>query len=308
MAPKNSELERLCLRLMRADPPRSKSLILTIFGDSLLPHVSQLWLADLITLLEPLGVNAQLARTSAFRLAAEGWLASRREGRSSLYSLTQSGESRVRHAYSRIYDPPVQQWDGEWTILIPGEEGSSIRGRTALRQELEWAGFGRINARLFLHPCPDVGVLNEILVRLHLSDDVVSLRARDLDASSSLSTDTFPSGCWDLPRVAAHYHAFLKHIRPVLPMLGRELKPKTAFVLQTLLIHRFRRVALHDPRLPATLLPEDWPGHEAYEVCRHIYQRTHVPVARYLSETLAEAEEGRVLPSPGFFDRFGGLR
>lgn len=307
MARKISELERFCGRLMRTDPPRSKSLIITIFGDSLIPYVPEVWLSELIALMEPLGVNAQLARTSAFRLATEGWLASQRVGRSSRYSLTKSGESRVRHAYHRIYDPPAQQWDGDWTIVIPGKEGSSVSGRAELRQELEWAGFGRINARLFLHPRPDVELLNEILARLNLSGDVVSLRARDLDPRSALSAATFSSECWDLPSVAARYHVFLKHFRLVLPMLKNEPDPRTAFVLQTLLIHFFRRVVLHDPRLPPALLPEDWPGHEAYDLCRQIYRRTYEPVTCYILENVAGARQRRVEPSFGILDRFGGL-
>ena len=304
-----SELERWARRQLRSDPPRSKSLIVTIFGDSLLPYVSGIWLGELIALLEPFGVNAQLARTSAFRLASEGWLESQREGRSSRYSLTHSGKQRVEHAYHRIYDSPAQEWDGNWTIVIPGGQISSLSLRTELRRELEWAGFGRVSPRLFLHPRPDTGTLDEILARLRLSNDVMALRARDLDSSTSLSVNAFTSECWNLDRVAEQYRKFLTSFRPLLPMLAfkRGLDPETAFVVQTLLIHSFRRVILHDPRLPPALLPQDWPGHAAYDLCRQVYRRTHRPAVSYLTEHLEAAEQRVLTPSSGFLSRFGGL-
>ena len=311
MKRKSSELEGWTRRLLRSDPPRSKSLIVTIFGDSLLPYVSEVWLGELIALLEPFAVNAQLARTSAFRLASEGWLRSRREGRSSRYGLTGSGRTRVEHAYHRIYDPPAPQWDGNWTIVIPGKDGSSISARAELRRELEWAGFGRVAARLFLHPRADAETLAEILARLGLSQDVVTLRARDLADCPTLSVNAFTSECWNLERVAAQYRSFLKHFQTVLPMLKSRLDPhldpQTAFVLQTLLIHSFRRVILHDPRLPPALLPQDWPGHAAYDLCRQVYRRTHQPVLTYLTEHLEEARQRVFAPSSEFLRRFGGL-
>ena len=67
--------------LLASDPPRSKSLLMTIFGDAIVPHGGMVWLGSLIDLLAPLGVNDRLLRTSVFRLAQEGWLGARRDGR-----------------------------------------------------------------------------------------------------------------------------------------------------------------------------------------------------------------------------------
>ena len=45
--------------------------------------------------------------------------------------------------------------------------------------------------------------------------------------------------------------------------------------MRTLLIHEYRRVLLRDPRLPAALLPLDWPGAAAFALCRDFYRLTH---------------------------------
>ena len=39
-----------------------------------------------------------------------------------------------------------------------------------------------------------------------------------------------------------------------------------------LMVHHYRRVVLHDPLLPEALLPADWPGRAARELCREIYR------------------------------------
>ena len=303
----HSSVDAWARALMRRDPPRSKSLIITIFGDSLLPYVPTVWLSELTSLLHPFGVNAQLVRTSSFRLAEEGWLESKRDGRSSRYSLTTSGRQRVEHAYHRIYVPPDAEWDGNWSIVIPSRTGISVADRAILRRELEWAGFGHIATRLFIHPKADSETLSEILVRLELARDTVVFRAREPEQWTFRSIAALGAECWNLNRVAEHYKRFLKQFQPVLPRLEGDLSPETAFLVQTLLIHSFRRVVLHDPRLPSALLPPGWPGHAAYILCKEVYQRTYKQSHAYLTAKLLPSNHGSLQASQDFQTRFGGL-
>jgi phenylacetic acid degradation operon negative regulatory protein len=307
MATKEMSIGGWIRRSLKEDAPRSKSLIVTIFGDSLSPVVPGVWLSELIELLCPFGVNEQLVRTSCFRLAEEGWLESQRKGRRSRYSLTRSGQQRVEHAYHRIYDPPPQEWDGNWTIVILSKTGNPVAERAELRREMEWEGFGPLAAGIFVNPHANITTLNEVLNRLGLAQHVVVLQARNLDAISSRSITTLAAECWNLDMVAAHYIRFLKLFRPVLPLLQDVVDPQAAFVVQTLLIHSFRRVVLHDPRLPAALLPKTWPGHEAYDLCRGVYLRTFQEVHHYLVKLLEEADSHPFERQPDFLNRLGGL-
>src|SRR4051812_47904595 len=93
-------------RFLASDPPRSKSLVMTIFGDAIAPHGKGVWLGSLIELLAPLGVTDRLLRTSVFRLVAEGWLVASREGRRSRYTLEPRALARFERAYRRIYAKP----------------------------------------------------------------------------------------------------------------------------------------------------------------------------------------------------------
>ena len=293
--------------MLRDAPPRSKSLIITIFGDSLHSCISGIWLSELVQLLEPLAVNAQLARTSAFRLAAEHWLQSERVGRSSRYTLTSSGRQRVENAYGRIYDPPAREWDRSWTLVIPGKAGRGAAAVTELRRELAWEGFGRVAGKFFLHPRPDLAALNEVLTRLNLASEVAVLRAQDLERPLGCSISDFTAECWNLDRVAGGYLTFLRQFRPVLPMLKTELDPRSSFMLQTLLIHSFRRVVLHDPRLPPALLSSEWPGLASYDLCREIYRRTHAAAQVYLAACLGEPDRATAHGANRKVQRFGEL-
>lgn len=282
-------------RILRESPPRSKSLIVTIFGDLIAPHLSGVWLSELIALLAPFHVNERLVRTSSFRLTEEGWLESQREGRRSRYALTSSGLQRVEHAYHRIYDPPPRFWDGTWTLVILNKTGSPVFDRVELRRELGWEGFGLLAPGILLHPCADLHDLREVIERLSLGNAVAVLQARDLQTVSSCPVSTLIHECWNLQSVAAHYKAFLEQFEPVLPMLRRSMDPQAAYLVQTLLVHSFRRVVLHDPRIPAVLLPEGWPGHRAYQLCREIYSLTSSLAQSHL---LAQLQQGAMIHSP----------
>ncbi len=67
------------------------------------PTAAPSWLGSLIQLLEPIGINERLIRTSIFRLTKEGWLTAEKVGRRSYYSLTGTGRRRFDKAFKRVY-------------------------------------------------------------------------------------------------------------------------------------------------------------------------------------------------------------
>ena len=309
MAAKPASIGDWISKHLKAEPPRSKSLIITIFGDSLAPHVPAVWLSELIELLQPFGVNERLVRTSAFRLTEQGWLQSQRDGRVSRYSLTSSGAQRFAHAYRRVYATPATHWNGEWTLVVLSKNGNGAAERLELRRELEWEGFGSLGSGIFLQPRADADSLREILERLNMTGRAVVLRVRDLDGISARPVKALAEECWNLDEVIAQYQHFLTRFETALPLVssGKSIMPQAAFVLQTLLIHSFRRVSLRDPHLPAAILPKTWPGHAAYNLCRELYRMTFREVRNHLASTLHKGARTALAPSADFVKRFGGL-
>lgn len=290
-------------------PLRTKSLIVTVFGDAIAPHGGVVWLGSLIELLAPLGINARAARTSLFRLAKEEWLNASPIGRRSVYGLTAAGQRRIHHAYRRIYDAPQEAWNREWQIVFVPEGALPQKQRDELRRDLLWEGYGAVAPGVFAHPSASAEGLRELLQQTGSEDKVVAFRASTLDGAVPRPLQSLAHHCWRLDRVAADYRRFDERFRPTLEWLdaSEPHDPQQCFVLRTLLIHEFRRILLRDPQLPAPLLARDWPGRTARALCREIYRRTLPPSEEYLLRTLQTPAGDLPAADPGLHQRFGGI-
>ena len=286
-------------------PLRGGSLIITVFGDAILPRGGTIWLGSLIKLLAPLGLSERLVRTSVFRLGQDGWIESTQMGRRSFYSVAASGERSFAAATLRIYAQKTTRWNENWRLLILPQAFREQRER--LRKELLWLGFGALSAGVMGHPDPDMNALGELLDELDVHDDIVVMDAKLHEETSALATVI--RDCWNLDELEEAYRQFIKRFEVLKPATCRmrELSPKEAFLARTLLIHEFRKVLLRDPTLPTALLPEDWLGHQARSLCKTLYARLFEASEEHLS-SLGETASGPLAPAQSFvFKRFGGL-
>ena len=296
---------------LAADPPRARSLIVTVWGDSLAPHGGAVWLSGLIRLMAPFGMNERLVRTSVFRLAQSGWLTGHTHGRRSRYRLTREGARRFQQAHHRIYAPANPHWDGDWELVLAPSDAASTSARAKLRDELAWEGFGVLGSGIYARPAHGDSALPRIVSALGLSSRVVVLRARDDATLGGASLVASVNGAWNVAAVASDYRRFLARFGRVIDAFrGRGAPPgdpQQCFIVRTLLVHAYRRVLLRDPQLPGSLLPHDWPGRAAFELCRDFYRLTHKRAEMHLDATLSP-DGGPLSPAtPAFYRRFGGL-
>jgi phenylacetic acid degradation operon negative regulatory protein len=296
-------------RFLAHDPPRSKSLVMTIFGDAIAPHAGTVWLGSLIELLAPFGVNDRLLRTSVFRLAQEGWLVANRERRRSSYSILPQALPRFERAYRRIYAPLEVHWDGKWTLLLAAGAQLEAPLRAALRKELLWEGYAIVSNGVFGHPAADPDVLQDILVRLGAEGKLFICSATALPQAPGRPLPELVDEGWDLSGVSAGYQQFIDQFAPLLTLAQHraQLAPEQAFVIRTLLIHAYRRVQLHDPMLPVELLPDPWPGARAYELTRTLYRAIYAAAEQHIVEVMRREDEATALAEASFVQRFGGL-
>ena len=90
-------------------------------------------------------------------------------------------------------------------------------------------------------------------------------------------------------------------------VIADSLDPEQCFLIQTLLMHDFRRTLLHDPQLPSQLLPGNWSGGVARQLCRDLYSITY-PLAQQHLLSVCETANGPLPPAAAYFyERFGGL-
>src|SRR5260221_1808175 len=156
------------------DPPRAKSLVVTIFGDAIQPHGGSIRLKVLIDWLAPFGINHRLVRTSVFRLVRDHWLHPCRHGRESSYQLTESGQRRFALAYDKIYRRQPPEWDGCWTLVALPVNGITRERRARLRKELEWHGLPQLMPNPFVHLQINLTALETGLDRLNARKKLIT--------------------------------------------------------------------------------------------------------------------------------------
>ena len=202
-------LARWIRRELAADPPRAPSLIVTVWGDALVPHGGAAWLATLIRLLGAFGVNERAVRTGIFRIARDGWLAAEPVGRRSRYRLTPEGDERFARAFHRVYDAPFEPWDGGWEAVVAHAEGIGPATRRHLRDELAWAGFAAFAPGVYLRPARRDGAPVRIVESLGIERAVTGFDARDA-ADAGLSTlAARAETVYALSALAGDYRRFL---------------------------------------------------------------------------------------------------
>ncbi len=291
---------------------KAGSLIISVFGDAVLPRGGRIWLGGLINLLQPLDLNERLVRTTVFRLVKDEWLETRTLGRRTDYMLTPTGRRRFEEAARQIYAADAPQWDRRWRlVMVVGELAG--RERERLRRAFYWQGFGQLNATCFVHPGADLEAAFDALAADGMSEllpRLMPLLALNPRLSHSADDSDIVASAWNLDQLAADYCAFVDCYRPILQALrgagmGEDgLGEQEAFLARTLLIHDFRRLLLRDPELPEVLLPPGWPGHEARSLCGEIYRRLLPLSERHLDRHLLLASGEAPAASTMVHERF----
>jgi phenylacetic acid degradation operon negative regulatory protein len=144
------------------------------------------------------------------------------------------------------------------------------------------------------------------LAELKLDADVLLMSATSEGADADRA---LVEAGWDLAELARGYKRFVDAFTPVREQaVGRSALPaETAFIIRTLLIHEYRKIHLRDPLLPHSLLPTDWIGTQAYDVCRSLYRAVFAAADEHVS-TVAETLSGKLeRASRQTYRRFGGL-
>jgi phenylacetic acid degradation operon negative regulatory protein len=277
-------IERL-LRQLR--PPAAWSLIVTIYGDAIVPRGGSLWLGTLLEIIAAFGVAPGGVRTAMSRLAGDGWLERTRIGRNSYYRLTEKGRATFEAATERIYFAPPHAWDGRLRLAIV--ENGDERG--AQRASLEAIGFGPLAPGVFVAPSGDEPLPSGVTV-LNAADVAVADARRLADRA------------WPLDHIAEGYRRFAATFGHLPKPELAALDDRDSLALRTLLIHEYRRIILRDPLLPDTLLPDGWTGRQARTLCANLY-RTLVPASERWLDRHGKNESGPLPPSEArFFERF----
>jgi phenylacetic acid degradation operon negative regulatory protein len=245
------------------DVAKARSLVFDLFGDYLRYRGGEARLRSLVSLMGCFDVPEPTVRVVVARLRKEGWLSSRREGRETVYALTDSAWALLDEGRERIFHRAQGPWDGQWHMVIYSVPESERGLREQLRKKLAWFGFGPLSSSVWLSPHDRVGLVKEAFA----DEPAARLDAFRSRTSGAAEDRGIAARSWDLHELDRAYVEFLATYRPRLASYrAGELQGADALVERMRLIHDYRRFPFRDPDLPPELLPEGWNGRVAHDV------------------------------------------
>lgn len=294
-------------QLINKENLRGKSLIATIYGDSILHRGGSIGLGSLINMMALFGFNERAVRTAIFRLVKKDWLSAKKIGRTSYYSITENSHQLYLQAERLIYNNQVSEWDGCWCFILL--ETLAAKKRAILKKELGWLGYANISSNVMVCPRQEDERLGTLLAKYKLaSHDIIVLRSSVVPSQFSIDDKKLLESGWDIDTIKQNYIVYLDYFREVVSLLQQHtLTPKQAFQIRTLLIHHYRRAILKDPRLPLELLPVDWPFISACNLTANIYKQIYELADQYFLSVARTTEGGLPVCLPAFNKRFSDL-
>jgi phenylacetic acid degradation operon negative regulatory protein len=279
----------------RRRPMRAGSLIVTVYGDAVVPRGGSLWLGSLLDMMAGFGVEPGLVRTAVSRLVAEGLFERSRIGKQSYYRLSEPAAREFAIASSHIYRTAERPWSGELELAVITSANAADRAEH--RERMLREGYGQLAANVTVRPYRDLEWDNATKV-----PDLIFLVTRPPGADD---VRALARACWQLEALAALYRGFLEAYGPVAGAVadGATLSDVQAFQLRTLMVHDWRRIVLRDPLLPPAMLPVDWPGLRALDLVSGAYRRLLPASERWLDHH-AVREDGPLPPAVALADRF----
>jgi phenylacetic acid degradation operon negative regulatory protein len=276
---------RPILRHVSEEPSRTWSIIITVYGDALLPRGGLAGLSILLEILRAMGIANGVVRTAMSRLASDGWVERKRVGRNSFYQIAEKGRKTFQQAAQHIYNPRSPAWNGSFQAILVDDRDKDA---DSLRQ----IGFGPLSNEIWIAPgSRPLPIFGNAGINFRVSGDDAANRA--------LAART-----WHLNDTADAYRRFTKAFDPLRGALAASMtiSDLEAVVARVLLIHEYRRVVLRDPLLPAEILPPAWPGETARALCAEVYTALLPPSERWLDKHVFD-EFGSPMPASAEISR-----
>lgn len=221
------------------------SMVITVFGDLVQHRGGEVSAARLGRILGRVGVGQGALRTAISRLGRDGWVESRRAGRTGFYRLSREGQDRFGPATARIYAPPRDGLVGSWAVAVTLDPGGRVEAKLCPAEEAPIGADCVVTGRLDKVSEP----YRAALLSPDHRDALVALAA-DLDHLS---------GAGDLP-------------------------PEDAAAARMLLVHRWRRIVLRYADIPAELMPGDAPLADPRRAVAAVYGRLIPASERWLED------------------------
>ncbi|MFJ4207775.1 PaaX family transcriptional regulator C-terminal domain-containing protein [Paenarthrobacter sp. NPDC089675] len=275
---------------MDSRPGSTTSLMRTVIGLYLREAGGWMPTKSLVSLMEALGTSGTVARTALGRLRKKGVLLQEMRGDAAGFTLTGGAAAMLARGDRRIFTPRSMAPADPWCLVSFSIPETEREKRHQLRRRLHWIGCGTVAAGLWI--CPDSlrDEVKEILDDLQLRGMATIFVAREPLVEGTLQEAA--AKWWELDAVAALHRDFLKQHQQASELADGAVPVADArsFATYVRSIDSWRIIPYLDPGLPATFLPDDWPGAAAAELFGRIRQAYSGPSADFVQRVLREGE------------------
>lgn len=248
-------------------------------------------LGAVVSLAADLGVGESAVRSAVHRMVQDGWLATERQGRESVVTLTEQGRRLFAEGRRRIFAPAGVPWDGTWCVIAVSVPETRRGLRDRIRKEFSWLGLGSPSSGLYLSARDYRREVSELAEEFGARAYVQVYRAEAVWPQSP--RDLVRRAWRNLTAINRRHRAFLLRFLPQLrsdrarlrrgALAGRE-----AFRTRFELVNRFRKSLFSDPDLPPELQPEGWQGDAARRLFLE-YHRLVSPLALAYFDAASQA-------------------
>ena len=222
-------------RLVDCGPLKTWSVVVTILGDLLRDPADRIHGRSLAALTGPMGIADPALRVALHRLKKDGWIESARDGRESLYWLSDVARGETERVRERIYG------------RSPADVG---------------------NLRLILLPADADPFEDNRFEALTIAPRLVLTNAAETPPEAlqlPMPAPPFPDWLTDQLCAPDHRHEFRRLSASVDATLATTLPTAVVpcAILRMLILHQWRRLHLRHSAIADAVLPPDWDGARA---------------------------------------------
>ncbi|MGN1402135.1 MAG: phenylacetic acid degradation operon negative regulatory protein PaaX [Bacillus sp. (in: firmicutes)] len=271
----------------------TQSMIFTLYGEYIRHYGNKVWIGSLIRLLKEFGHNEQGVRVAISRMVKQGWVEAEKQGNKSYYYLTPRGAARMEEAAQRIYKLQPHEWDHKWRILMYTIPEDKRNLRDELRKELLWSGFGSFTSGCWISPNPLEKEVHSLIDTYGIGDYVDFFVSDYLGPRDNAS---IVGRSWPLEDIAKKYEEFISTYSPQFfvhqsMIQNGQMTDAECFVVQTNLVHEYRKFLFIDPGLPKELLPDNWSGNHAALLFSQYYKALAEPANAFFEDIFREGND-----------------
>lgn len=274
----------MSLATRTSSPERgAKTYLLTVLGELVAPDGREVWQENLVGALTSLDFSPAAARQVIARASQDGWLTSKRVGRRSLMTITDSAWGMLHDGRERTLSFGVpQQWDERWLVVALTVPETQRQIRYHLRTELAWLGYGSLGNGVWISPHTryEAETMHLLSSNEGLADAYVFVSETPLrHTPRSIAREA-----WDLDALLARYTSFLERFEDARPK-----EPQQVFTSWIELFTSWRHFPLFDPELPDSLLPTSWPRSQSRALFVELESQWSEPAHAYFRGLVTES-------------------